>query len=660
MNRLFLLSLFALACGGAPAPATEAAAAGPATVDVSSLPEGASISESYRFALRPDAEWSLATREQLRSFGGPPAAAAYYRGGDGFGIVVVESMAGTDLERAAELTVGAFAADNRTLEEQTSVRYRGYPAIHQVITGRVEGMPVRWTNLLFLHQAHLYRLTVWGRDLDAPGVASFRALFALLDGAVQRPPQTTPDAVGVDWRLEGGRFESIAADITVRAGEHWRVVVGDELDQLNDRAVVGLRHAEPDVYVVVLSEHVPEQQRERVAAHLRDTTAQNIGVPPSGQRPVQFMGGEVQASVYRVGSIEYLHAVRCGARHCRQLLAWYVEGASDAAREAMATMPMVEPLSADARVACQRTLTTRRRERRTFGAGYAYRGNTYIDFRRGLTLQAPEGSYWEMNREPATELRFFDRVHGTFGLFQTEALEEDADSDAYHRQVQEAINIPPTTPHELEVGGVRGHESEGPSEAALGTFEFRVFTTVIDRRGYRFGFWGWPEHMQRSRERIEALVETATLHGGPIPVFRIEGGRLIDERIGAALRPPEGWEYNDFTAPSARGLTVVHGFTYPDGSLIQLFAARGTGDEAARREHVASTMVQRMRGAIGGGEPQRSSGTLAGREALTVRWRGGTLDVEMRFVVIDQVTYGIIVIGRQDMAAVVESFELLD
>lgn len=653
------------ACGGAQTGAHSGG--GAQTIAVTDLPVGASISEAYRFALRPTPEWQIAREEELTRFGGIAAGGAFRTDGGGYGVVVVESVPGMDLERAAALTVNAFPEEARALRDQRATRFLGYPAVRQVISGRIEGMPVEWTNIIFIHQAHLYRITAWGAQLDARGVESFFESFALLEGDVVRPPrEAVQNAEGNDWRVHDGIFESLAANLTVRSENGWRVVVGEDLVEVHAGAAIGLVSDEPDVYAVVLSERVPEARYESLAQHLASTTSANLGGRTYGSRTLPFAGAEIELSVYRANGFEYLFGVHCDDGRCQQLLAWYVEGSAEAATAAFQRMPRIEPLDGAARAECERALASSVRERRRAGAGYAYRGHAYVDFRRGLTLRTPEGSYWEMSRqaepgaESNAELNFRDSVHGVHGLFLSEALNPGVNEATYHREVRAATGLPESRASRVRLGGAPGHESAGPRDVAFGTFEFRIFTTVINDRGYRFSFWGWPEHLRAASEHIDALIRTATLHGGPIPAHTLENDRLADHRFGMSMRIPTGGEYTDFTQPDARGISVVHGFGYGDGSIIQVVAARSHGGDAQMRSGFVRRMIGRMRDRVGPGvEPQESESTLAGRPASMVRWTGG-MPIELRVIAIDEIVYAIVVIGRNDMARIAEGFELLD
>jgi len=654
-------ALLLLACGGA------AATAPPATIEtvaIEDLPTGASVSEAYRFALRPFEGWQIASEAELPRFGGAAAGAAVQRNGGGFGVVVVESMPGLSLQRAAELTVDAFPAEGRTVEWLGTETYRGFDAIRFAVSAQVEGMSMRWTNLMFLRDDHAYRLTTWGTGLGPRGGEAFEQSFVLLEGQVVRPPrEAVQRAMGADWRVEGGRFESLAAELAVTSRGGWRVTVGEELSQMHAGAEVGLIHEEPDIYAIVLSERAPPASQQRLAAHLRAGMLQNLGPPTGGTRTRDFAGAPIELGVHRADGFEYQFGVRCDGDVCRQLLVWYAAATGAQLGPALERMPVFEPLSDSARARCARALASSRRERRLTGDGYAYRGSAYVDFSRGLTLRAPAGSHWDITRESevesTAELHFADGVRGVNGLFMTEALAQPIASADYHREVLVAVGLPPAPGRTITLGGVEGYESSGPRDLEFGTLTFRVFTAVIGDRGYRFVFWGWPRYLASASDSVEALIATATLHGGPIPPYRIDGDRLVDERFGASIALPSGWQYQDFTAPNARGLSVVHGFAYPDGSVVQLLAVRSQGTEAQMREDVVQRMIDRMAENAGSGQPHRSEGTLAGRPATMVRWQGG-VPMEMRVIAVDHIVYGVVVLGRNDGARIAGGFSLLD
>lgn len=665
--RVASLGLLLVACGGSQTSGdTTSRSEGPITVAEEDLPVGATISEAYRFAISPGPRWRVAREEELAFFGTAAAAGAVRHDGSGFGSVVVESMPGIDLERAAELTFNAFPGEGKRLESQDPITFLGYPALRQVITATVEGTFVRWTNIVFLHQGHLYRLSVWGSELEARDREGFFASFALLEGQVRRPPrEAVQEAVGADWHVHGGVFESLSANLRMRSGAGWRVVVEDELHEMHAGAAAGMVHAEPDVYAIVLTERVPEARYEAIAAHTLGSTRQNLGGQTYGTTTVPFAGADLELTRMRANGFEYLHGVQCTGGRCRQLLVWYVQDSAEAAARALASMPPVEDLDEASQRTLREALTASRRARRITGAGYAYRGASYVDFTRGLTLRAPAGSFWDITRESevesSAELHFIDRVHGLNGLFVTEALRPGVSGAEYHREVQAAIGLPQAPARAVRLGGSPGHESTAPRAMPFGEFQFRVFTTVIADRGYRFVFWGWPSHLEAASDAVEALIAQATLHGGPIPPYAVEGERLVDQRFGIALRPPPGWEYADFTDPGSRGISVVHGFVYPDGTIVQLLASRSRGTERTMREEVARAMIGRLRERVGvQARPQQSDTTLAGREATLVRWQGAPIPIEMRVTAMGQVVYGLVVIGRRDAEAIAQSLELLD
>lgn len=641
----------------------------PQTVAIEDLPTGASISEAYRFALRPRGGWRILEEREMGALGPATAGAAARTDAAGWGIVVVESMPGVSLERAAELVFQAMPAEGRTLAAQEPTFFLGYRAIRQVVIARVQEMAVRWVSLMFLHQDHLYRLTVWGGGTgDSRQLESFYETFALLDGSVVRPPREGPrTGEGDDWRIVDGTFESLAANITVSPSASWRIAAGSELSQMHNEAVVGLLHEEPDVYAIVIAERAPPAQYAALSAHLTRTTISGLGGQTRGVRPVRFLGRELPMSILHSNGFEYLYGVDCDDGLCRQLLIWYVEQAAARAAPLLATLPEVRSLSSEEREACAAALARSQSERRTTGPRHAYRGHTYVDFRRGLTLRIPPRAYWRVVADEEArqvsenvELHLENAVLGLHGIFMTEAIDPAMDGAELHRIVREAVGLGPGASRRARLGSMQVEASEGQRDLGFGAMTFRLFTVRVGERGYRFAFWGWPEHVREAEAQLEALLAGVTLHGAPIPAWSMDGDRFVDHRFGYALRPPRGGSHRDDTPPNASGPTSVHTFSYPDGSEVQVLAVFADGDSSQRSAFLVETLRGALERELGGlGAPERTTGTLGGHPAEVSRWTRGPIAVEARIVAVGSIAYGLVVAGRRDADAIARELELL-
>ncbi len=672
MQGIAAIAILIAGCGGAQSATTTADSEhheGPETVALADLPVGATVSESYRFSLRPSGGWHVLPEQHAVALGPAVAAAAERTDGPGWGIVVVESAPGLSLERAADLVVRSIQAEEREVISQEPTGFAGYPALRQVVVGLVQGMPVRWVNLMFMHQGHLYRLCVWGDGLNDPArLETFYETFALLEGeVVQRPRDALVEAQGVDWRVDDGVFRSIAGDLAVAPDHGWRLMVGSHLRAVNNDAEVGLAFDEPAIYAIVIAERVPESQYGPVMAYTTRQTTHDLGGQSEGVQALPFLGRELTMSVFHHDGFEHLFGVRCEDGLCRQLLVWYPEQAAEEARARLATMPEIRVLQPAERDACAAAIARSQVARRTTGPNHAYRGNTYVDFQRGMRLEVPAGSYWNLHGEDearqvaeAAELHLTNPVLGLHGIFMTEAVDPSTDRAGYHALVREAVGIGPGGSSAARLGQAAADFSRGSRDLGFGSFGFVVITTVADGRGYRFVFWGWPEHMDAARRELEALLAGVSLAGGPIPDFTFADHRFVDHHFGHALTlPGDSWEHADQTPASSAGISSVHMFRDDaEDTIVEVLAVSAPGDGGSVQLARQSMEAGFRRVLAAAGEPTRGTGTLGGRSAEVSRWTLEGRPIELRITSDGNITYGLLVMGRE-AESIARTFEIL-
>jgi hypothetical protein len=278
----------------------------------------------------------------------------------------------------------------------------------------------------------------------------------------------------------------------------------------------------------------------------------------------------------------------------------------------------------------------------------------------------PPRSYWHLHGEEearqvseAAELHLANPSLGLHGLFMTEALDPTTDRAAYHALVRQAVGVGPGGSTPARLGAVEADISEGARDLGFGSFSFVMITSVVNGRGYRFVFWGWPEHLRAARPELDALLGGVSMTGGPIPPFTFEGGRFVDHHFGHALTLPGTWAHSDRTPARSAGASSVHVFRNDaDNSIVQVFALSAPGDggtaQLARRS--LETTFGRILASLG--EPQRSAGTLAGRAAEVNRWTLEGRPIELRIASDGNITYGLLVMGRE-AESIAATFEIL-
>jgi hypothetical protein len=630
---LALLTL-TLGCGAAPAAPPTAHPPPPDDGASAPLPDDAQRFHALGFALLPTDDWRLLSDAERRDL---PAQVAFVR--DGGAALATVSLSPTTAETAEAALEGVEAATPRGLRQTERRRTRIFDrdAIRQVH----EGAGRRSVEVAFVERGHLYRLQVTG-DAD-PSLQGFFGLFRLLGG--EGPialPEAPPlaDRLDVDGRAVDGRYESLAADLRIEAGNGFTLWVGESLRSTAPDAAFGLRRGH--LALTVEARRFPEATRDRDAEARLAARGDALGPSVGGGRIAGFMGGALRYTRRRRGDFEYLLGARCGTERCLLVTAWYPAAESDVAiAELQQRRPIVRGLTEAERRACQAALRAPAVGGRRLGGGRVQRGRYLALEDDGIGLRLPDDGHWRLLEisQPSfgTEVRLEDRVRGVAAVLTSRPIDPMPSPRRLHGEARRRAGLQPGGPvRGLSLpGGVMALRSEGTVDGV----GHRLVTAVAADRAVQLTVFGPPAFLEEPV--VDGLVGALRL--GPPPGPQRVGGRYEDLRFGFAVTlEGQGWRQADRTSRTARDRSTAVTFTRGDSALEVLaldLGPGGPGDLARAEAQVRRGFLERFEGLRDTG-PE----TLDGAPARVL----SSEEVTIRLLRVDRLLYAVLAVGGPD------------
>jgi hypothetical protein len=597
------------------------------------------VDEDYRFRIvSPGKSWRILDEAEARTII-PDAIAILYGPGGLFAAVVVEHVPGVELAAMARIIHDGMELEERVDESYAELEFHGRPAVRFQVTGRIDGRALRFQNTVFAHGDFVYQLVCTGAvdrlDADARALETVHAAFTLLDGAprARSTAFASPDVRGHDWRLQDGVFRSAAYGLELAPPARWRVVVGPELDGMNTSAEVGAICSSPDVFLVVIPEHVHGSSAADMAAGLaRDFAA---GEPVDGPFAVRIDGADVVLRAYEDSNgLTFLHGAFARDALCTQVLAWF-GGPRDAQRKELvaAALGGLRFTAEEERVRLAAELAALPDPDDEVGADHSLRAGVYRDYGAALTFRRPDG--WRIRagqgvRAEYGETARLELEHPRSGLYAVLSAWEPYGSPAeeHEESVLAYLLEGEVAGVEIDLAGVPALESivrsaTGPSGAAQ-----RVITAQGGDLSYELVFFGFDGNLVAGEAAIVAAREAFRLGAAPAPQA-VRDGVYHDEKLGFELaRPAPGWRANTELVPGDAGaLAGSCGWTSAGGQEVFAIAIGGLtpgADERAQADLMLGEIASNVRG-----EPEERPGTLDGLPArhLTFEGRGQRIEV---------------------------------
>ena len=579
------------------------------------------VDADYQFRLAaPGPGWKLLPQKEIRRLVPDSVAGAAESGhgvADRHGAVIVEVYSGDKPRELAELLLGNMTLEDKKTVSMVDVEFEKKPAVRYQVTGKINGIDVRYVNVVFFHQSHAYQVLAWGlaEQVDEKALLAFANSFHLTDGPVRDRSnlRKVEDERGVGWQVKGGVFQSAADGLTLRAAEGWQLAIGDELQRMNSSAEVGLVHGNPEAYLVVVAEPRNGISKEEYIKICLDHNVTALGAEPVAGPPwkAEVAGQTVQFNRYRHKKLpmEYLLGVAFHGDTAFLLMNWYEVGFSEKGPALLqASVSGVGFMEEPAQKALRRELNALPDVQAGVGPTYSLRRGLYRNFEHGVTWRMPPsalrlavGQEARKHNEDAT--LFFEELEtGLYGLLIAEPTQ--ADGETYHK----------TVTHDLIASSVGGGRRLRPSATVLGKLPGLV--TVVDRklegmlltqelvtavaggRAYQVLLWGQPAAMKSGGAWLQAVLSGFTF-GALVPLLW-EGETLTDQRLGFAFQPPAAlgadWQHNDITPKEIRPLGTMMEWKNSrySVSVIAIHALESGQDEDWFLEQIRQSLPGRL------------------------------------------------------------------
>jgi hypothetical protein len=442
----------------------------------------------------------------------------------------------------------------------------------------------------------------------------------------------------------------------------WRVAVGADLDRMDLNADVGLVHTGPDVYLVLLFEKTPLGDPAEHVDRLRASLVADLDLVPTGEEPrMPFAGADLPLVVLRSRGqppFEYIHGIRVLGGETVQVVAWYMAGSRDKARErlpgALAAVEFLEPAERDA--VAQGLLALPDPENAA-GSTWSLRSGVFRDFAGGVEWRKPRGFWRAMAGGEAAAVNEDATLYleePALGLCALLIVDEGADwtEDGYHETVvwntlaSEDPGTDATEPRRLRLGALTALVSEGDLAIEGVTLRYRIATALRGETGAQFLVWGAPEVLARESAAADAAIEGLRL--GDLRASWQDGLRFHDLRLGYAVTLPAGWIQSDRTpepiAPLGSFLMWESRGNFV--GVLAICSIQEGQDERWMLDFIEQVIRDPLAAKLTSVEPSEMEGTLAGLTSRRLVWKKAGESLEVDLLVRGRTIYAFLLGGK--------------
>lgn len=608
------------------------------------------VDEDYRFEISwPGKGWKITREADIRKLV-PDAVAGAINGDALFGAIIIEAAPGATAKEFADLLIEQLPVEGKSVDMREKIKFAGFDAERYAVSGSMNGITFRFVNNVFVRDRFVFQVLGWGHvgKLSANGteLQPFFDAFKALPGEIKgRVPAAVTDAQGVGWHVKGGVFESAVTGIRVRQNNDWRLMIGDPLARANRDAEIGIAHANPDVYIVVIPERAPPaEERSAFEEEMRKALVGTRGEPYQATfvgSPLDMISVTTTTGV----KLEYLHGIQYSNDKVVQVQAWFHAADRERALKVLPagfasfeTMPAAETKTLLAAV------EKRRDTQSAIGPAFSLRGGVYRNFDTGWQWKKPTG-VWRITTgdevravNASAEVALYEPSKFLYGLVMPQRGATSADE--FHA-LAVAAN-PGTKVSERRVG--RAHVTVIDSAVGAATFRWNVATLVEDGFGLQIMFWGQKVDMDAHRTLIDEAIAGFAI--GKLEAQTTEGGELIDHRFGFAVRSPgPGYRMQDQTPSGIDAIAKMMMWTRGSsmfGTLAVYFpSTQGTPDDKWLLDFLEQTLRDRM-GKSNLPRATRSETTMAGVRGRSLSWPGG---MAVHVILRDGTAYGLLTSG---------------
>jgi hypothetical protein len=513
--------------------------------------------KDYCFKLTvPEKGWQLLDEREIRRLS-PDAVAGGMTQTGVFGFVIVEPLPNMTLQGLKDLVLENTSIEDRSVSEAREIRFQDEPALRFQVSGTIAGNALKWDYVLVVRSGFAYQLVAggpkhvarWSLDRLTP----FHAAFSFTEGTprVRIVTTATPDRVDVGWEIRGGVFQSAIFGVRAAPARPWRLIVGDELQQVSAESHVGFEFPDPSIYAVLTFQTVGADEVEAAIAEQTSGYSLEMG---KETLPVKLFGREMelaQGSASAAPRFEYMIGATSFDTTVVSVLAWYVRESAEVARpriaEVLATVGVLDDTS---RTELLERLSAQPDAQNEVGRWFCLRRGVYQDFAGGFRWTKPRG-FWRVLTDAKARaeaedcsVAFHDDAAGLSG-YVTVLEVEDPDIEVYFDAMARALfgddYAEVGERRKVDLGEVEGLTIGG--KATDDPTYLDVTVAVTKNRVIHLTLGCTLSQSQRAREKIDAA------RGGlhvleKVPPRSVESdGLLRDERLGFSLRSPgPGWK----------------------------------------------------------------------------------------------------------------------
>ncbi len=409
------------------------------------------IDHDYAFRIRKAGEeWTLLGEEESSRV--VPESIAGMRRTDGgvWGALIAERGLDLTPSEYADLILGDVVLEDMQILEREQLIVLGNRAERVFFEGRIESTKARYVSTFLMRKGFAYQVISWtmnDQTTKAQLLTLHQAISFLPDAPRERAESAerlTLNADGIGWIVRNGVFRSAVYGFQVEPPAGWRVVVGDELAQMNPDATVGLTNRAGKAHAVIIPEVMRDVDQDATVARLLETVSEEMTGGPAREIELQ-VGGEARTlALHQTDEpfeAEFIHGAWFHGDILTQVLAWYPLSARDDARvEVAAALLGLSRLTDDQLAEVHRELEVQQAVQSRITAIESLRAGHYRNYAQGIEWQLPREGYWSVEIGGAVRQKmgpdwlvaFDEPSTGLSGAMRVEVM-EDTTPEQYHQ-----------------------------------------------------------------------------------------------------------------------------------------------------------------------------------------------------------------------------------
>ncbi len=591
--------------------------------------------EIYRFELvAPNPNWRLLpTAEASDLF--PDALAAGISKEDLCGMVIAEESPEIELEEFANIILGGMNADKVEIVSNERIRFVDREALRFEAKVRIRGVWLRYLYTIFENQGHIFQVLSWAKSsVSAEKLAEFAQGFEVLPGPITSMVTARPleDCHGVGWFLRDGFYHYPGLLLTIKPDRYWRVVIEDELVDMDADATVGLVREKPDVCLTLSVERITGVDPEKLSNALKTFEDHNPSLVSTGKRiRFRFEDDDLlleQYSSLDPGRISFLRGEVIRGDFCYHLLVWYWENHRERAlEEVQRGLSLIEMMPPRRRSLLEQQLKALPDPQNVVELTESLRDGLYRDFRHRFTWRKPDENWRVLigdnarRNNPDARLWIEVPTLGLYGSLVVEQVDSLSNQD-YHARSQAVIL-------DLESGQVapkpelRGVTMTLTSQRVTPDFVYELTTAVYRGVAIQLLLWGRAEQAASLRHAFAEARRALNFQDSLTPTVQ-NGNQFFENRLGYAIQLPDAsWNHRNVTPESLSRIGSVYEWRLGKFSLtVAAYCPPTNSRDVKGFEEVLRNMIEeQVNPSEPLGEPTRSTSSLSNVRCQRLSWK---------------------------------------